>query len=273
MRFESFATLDEAWGGDFGGRTTTIRKASLTSPSCGPPSTADFHARKASNGHSDPWCDLYYDGFNHDIDRIMDMYTAGDEQAADVRGGGKASSRPYAKTMGIDDDDDGPTAYNGGTLAPYGTRANVANDENRHWQQRSSSYDTDDDDEDSYAGVPPSAPATNHDDAKTAKTMTTAQQGGASSSPARQAPPPTSITTTSEQFFDQPQNANRMSTSDDSSSSSSISKTYGSNNNSSSSTNSYKTTYFAEMALYIISGILLIIIMEQFVQIGVRMRT
>lgn len=93
MHFESFASLSEAWGHD---ESSDLREARelQSAPTCKPSST--------SSTSGPVWCDLYYKGFSNDIDNIMDMYTPGDAIPEDVRfdksewsqaGGGGVSKR------------------------------------------------------------------------------------------------------------------------------------------------------------------------------------
>ena len=78
---DRYATLSEIWGADSQyGQPVTTSTYNLTSPTCNPGSGGAGAAPTQQ-----PWCDLYNNGYNREVDSIMDMYTPGDSIPADVR--------------------------------------------------------------------------------------------------------------------------------------------------------------------------------------------
>ena len=100
MQFHNFATIDEAWGTDMlpspaQHRVKKPRKKQQQQQQqqqhCGKASLAQIN-------DADPWCDLYNDGYSHQqVDKIMDMYTPGDDTESDAR---------YKHDMGDEEGDD-----------------------------------------------------------------------------------------------------------------------------------------------------------------------
>lgn len=82
---DRYATLSEIWGADSwevpekGQRPVTKSAYDTTSPTCNPGGGGGGGAAQQ------PWCDLYNNGYNREVDSIMDMYTPGDSIPAEVR--------------------------------------------------------------------------------------------------------------------------------------------------------------------------------------------
>jgi hypothetical protein len=103
---DQFAALQEVWG-DLGeahssessGLDSRRRRMDVTAPTCRP--------KGAEGDEDDVWCNLYYDGYSHDVDAIMDMYTPGDGVPDDAR----YNKVPFSRSQAPQQSTDGPRPY------------------------------------------------------------------------------------------------------------------------------------------------------------------
>ena len=100
MQFHNFASINEAWGKEMlPAPSARAQKRNRGTKKCKPQPMQTPQYMPAVTNAQDPWCDLYTDGYSHQqVDKIMDMYSPGDESAQDAR---------YAPDVDdVDDDDD-----------------------------------------------------------------------------------------------------------------------------------------------------------------------
>lgn len=271
---QSFAQLEDVWG-DFGRNNDDdaggLELEHATAPTCRRPAPT-------AGSREEPWCDLYYNGYSKDVDSIMDMYTPGDKVRDDVRyhsrtqaplpatDGPLPSREPEARAVTA------PTSHiahfpfapfeSGSAFAPFlaevreeppprrrGSAADRAERSARparaeplpdlHYARA----DLGDGEECRPAMRPERRKGSVNSSSRKALTSDDDDEEVYDySTPRVRAPAPAEAT---KEAFAQPQESAAGRTA---------------------------TTAYAELALYVLSGVLLIIIMEQFVQIGLHMR-
>lgn len=101
MTFDRYASLSEAWQDDLS-QDSRHQPASSTASTASTAPTCKY-SKGSAGAKSNTWCSLYHDGYSSEVDSIMDMYTPGDAIPSEVRYNHSQWSRtqaPLKNTIG-----------------------------------------------------------------------------------------------------------------------------------------------------------------------------